>query len=286
MANNIALAKKYTALLDEVYKAGALTQDSESDSSLVQAGANTNEIIVPKISMDGLGDYSRSSGYVTGDVDLSWETRAFNFERGRMFTVDDMDDEESQRVAFGKLAGEFIRVKVIPELDAFRFAMYCSKGTKVGVDITASNVIAQLRLASDTMDNAEVPIENRFLYVSPTVKGFIDDLDTTKSREVMAQFAKVIKVPQTRFYSAIDQYDGTTSGETAGGYIKSATAKDIQFQVIHKQAVLQFTKHATPKIITPEMNQDADAWKYGYRNYGLTDAYDNKVAGIYTCYKA
>ena len=46
-------------------------------------------------------------------------------------------------------------------------------------------------------------------------------------------------------------------------------------------ATLQFTKHAVPKIISPEQNQQADAWKYGYRNYGLCDTYENKAAGIY-----
>ena len=92
--------------------------------SLVQAGANTNEIIIPKISMDGLADYSRNSGYVAGDVTLTNETVTFNYDRGRKFTIDSMDNEETAGVAFGKLASEFIRVKVVPEMDAFRFATY------------------------------------------------------------------------------------------------------------------------------------------------------------------
>ena len=101
MANNIVLAKKYVDLLDEVYRVNALTSILDSDMSLSRAGANTNEIVIPKISMDGLADYSRNSGYVSGDVALSWETVKFNYERGRMFTVDVMDDEETQNVAFG-----------------------------------------------------------------------------------------------------------------------------------------------------------------------------------------
>ena len=51
--------------------------------------------------------------------------------------------------------------------------------------------------------------------------------------------------------------------------------------IIEKSALLQYTKHAVPKIISPEANQDADAYKYGYRNYGLADVYENKVCGIY-----
>ena len=45
--------------------------------------------------------------------------------------------------------------------------------------------------------------------------------------------------------------------------------------------MIQFEKHVAPKIITPEANQKADAWKYGYRNVGVADVYSNKTAGIY-----
>ena len=41
-----------------------------------------------------------------------------------------------------------------------------------------------------------------------------------------------------------------------------------------------------PKIVSPEQNQAADAWIFGYRSYGLADAYDNKVKGIYLHKKA
>ena len=284
MPNTIALAKKYVPLLDEVYKQAALTADLESDPSLAREGANANEIIVPKISMDGLADYDRNSGYVNGDVSLTWETVKFNYERGRMFSVDDMDNEESQNQAFGRLAGEFIRTKAVPELDAFRFAKYA--GTE-GISLahatlaTGEEVIAALRAATSKMDEDEVPYEQRILYITPTLKGLVDDLDTTKSKEVFARFAKIVLVPQTRFYTAIELKNGKSEGETTGGYAKAAEAKNINFLVVHKPAVLQFTKHAVPKIITPEQNQSADAWKYGYRNYGLADVYENKTAGIY-----
>ena len=102
MGNNIALAKKYVDLLDEVYQASALTSVLESDAELARAGANTNEIVIPKLSMDGLADYDRNSGYVAGDAELTWETAKFNYERGRMFTIDDMDDAEKQNIAFEK----------------------------------------------------------------------------------------------------------------------------------------------------------------------------------------
>ena len=289
MANSIALSKIYTNLLDEVYKNSALTAVLESDASLARAGANANEIVIPKLSMSGLADYKRNSGYVNGDVTLNWETVQFNYERGRMFQIDDMDNEETQNVAFGRLAGEFIRTKVVPELDAFRFAKYAAvtgAGTATGTLATGADVIAALRVATSAMDEAEVPMEDRHLFITPTLLGLVEDLDTTKSKEVLSRFATITKVPQTRFYSAIKLNDGTSSGEQAGGYVKASGAVDLNFEIIHKPATLQFTKHAVPKIISPEQNQDADAWKYGYRNYGLCDTYENKAAGIYVHKKA
>lgn len=284
MPNTIQLAKVYTNLLDEVYQNSALTAVLESDASLARQGANANEIVIPKISMDGLADYSRNSGYVNGDASLTWETVQFNYERGRMFSVDAMDNEETQNLAFGRLAGEFIRTKVVPELDAFRFAKYAAvtgAGTATGELATGADVIAALRVATSTMDEAEVPMEDRHLFITPTLLGLVEDMDTTKSKEVLARFASITKVPQTRFYSAIELLDGKTGGEEKGGYKKASGAADLNFEIIHKPATLQFTKHAVPKIISPEQNQDADAWKYGYRNYGLCDTYENKAAGIY-----
>lgn len=289
MANNIALSKVYTKLLDEVYQQSSLTAVLESDATLSRQGANANEIVIPKLSMDGLGDYNRNSGYTNGDVDLTWETVQFNYERGRMFQVDNMDNEETQNIAFGRLAGEFIRTKVVPELDAFRFSTYASAtgvGLATGTLATGVDVINALRTATSSMDEAEVPMEDRHLFITPTLLGLVEDLDTNKSKEVLSRFASITKVPQTRFYSAIELLDGKSPSEEKGGYKKAELGVELNFEIIHKPATLQFTKHAVPKIISPEMNQDADAWKYGYRNYGLCDVYENKTAGIYVHKKA
>lgn len=292
MANSIALAKQYVPILDEIYKLSSLTAKLDGSPELVTQGANANELIIPKLSMQGLADYSRNSGYVNGDVTLTNETVTCNFDRGRMFFVDTMDDAETAGVAFGRLSGEFIRTKVVPELDAFRFATYAGVSgiSKVAAGATLSDgaaVVSALRAAITKMDEDEVPQEDRHLFITPTLHGLVQDMDTTKSREVLSRFASITDVPQTRFYTAITQYDGSTSGEEAGGYIKDATnGLDINFMIIHKAAVIQFEKHVAPKIITPELNQDADGYKFGYRNVGIADVYENKAAGIYLHHKA
>lgn len=291
MANAITLAQTFVPILDKVYKNASLTAVLDGNPELVRQGANYNELIIPKISMQGLGDYSRNGGYVHGDVTLNNETVKCNFDRGRMFTVDNMDNMETVGIAFGQLGGEFLRTKVAPELDAFRFAQYAGTTgiSKVGTPAALADgaaVIAALRAGVNKMDEDEVDPNSRYLFITPTLYGMIRDLDTTKSKEVLESFAGVVKVPQSRFYTAIDQYDGTTSGEEGGGYVKDTTnGCDINFMIIEKSAVIQFEKHVAPKIITPEQNQNADAYKFGYRNVGIADVYENKVAGIYLHHK-
>lgn len=284
MPNTIALFKKYIALLDEVYKLASKTSVLDSDSTLVQAGANANEIIIPKISMDGLAEYSRSGGYVNGDVTITYETVKFNYDRGRKFSVDAMDNEETAGIAFGKLASEFIRTKVVPEMDAFRFAKYAEiKGisSATGVLADGNAVLTALVNAQSKMDEDEVPEENRILFITPTHYNAVHSVDTTKSREVLASFTKIVKVPQNRFYTAIELLDGTSENELAGGYKKAAEGVDINFEIIHKPAVMQYQKHTVNKVIAPAANQTDDGWMFFYRAYGLVDAYENKASGIY-----
>lgn len=279
MANNIALFKNYVPMLDEVYKVASLTSVLDGAADLARQGVNANELVIPIMQMDGLADYSRNGGYVNGDVTLTHETKKCNFDRGRMFSVDSMDNAETAGIAYGRLASEFIRTKVVPELDAFRFAKYASIsgiGSATGSLDSGANTVTALRKAITDMDEAEVPVEERYLFITPTLGGMIDDMDTNKSRAILTRFAKVIHVPQTRFYTAINQIEG--------GY--NNAGNEINFMIVHKPAVIQFQKHVAPKVITPEMNQSADAWKFGYRNVGIAEAYDNKAAGIYVHHKA
>ena len=291
MPNSIELFKKYIDRLDLVYKQASLTSVLDGDSTLVKAGANANEIIIPKLSMDGLADYSRNDGYVKGNVTLTNETVKFNYDRGRKFSVDAMDNEETAGIAFAKLSSEFIRTKVVPEMDAFRFATYAGTDgiSKVDTGATLADgnaVLAALVVAQSKMDEDEVPYDNRHLFITPTLYNTVLAVDTTKSKDVMASFAAVHKVPQSRFYTAIDLKDGTTGGEEAGGYVKNADGKEINFMIIHKPALMQYPKHTVNKIITPQANQESDGWMFFYRAYGLADVYENKLAGIYLHHKA
>ncbi|MEG2653168.1 MAG: hypothetical protein RSA17_06285 [Ruthenibacterium sp.] len=170
--NTIALAKAYVPMLDEVYAAASLTAKLDGATELCREGAAANELIVPMLTMQGLGAYSRNDGYAAGDVTMTSETVQCGFDRGRMFSVDNMDNAETAGLAFGRLAGEFIRTRVAPELDAYRFAQYASKAgvAKVAGALAAGkDVLAALRVAMNAMDDAEVPPEDRHLFILPAL---------------------------------------------------------------------------------------------------------------------
>ena len=290
MANTIALAKNYTSILDEVYCNASVTADLTSDNSMVRAGANANEIVYPQVSVTGLGDYSRNSGYTQGSVNLEWKTATFNYDRGTKISVDVMDDEESRDIAFTMAGSELMRTKVAPEADAFTFATLAGiAGISTATPATyadATEFLQALIEAKNKMDEDEVPEEGRILYATPTLMNGVMALDTTKSREILNSFTIKKKVPQSRFYTAIDLLDGKTSGEEAGHYRKSDTGKDINFMIIHKPAIIKYDKHTASDIIPASANPDADADISKYRKYGIVDVFKNKVAGIYLSHKA
>lgn len=288
MANKIEKFKKYLPYLDEVYMLNAKAAVLESDATLIKQGSSANEIVIPKMKMAGLGDYSRSKGYPKGGVELTTQTVTFNYDRGRQFIVDEMDNEETAGLFFSRLVANFVRTKIVPEQDAFRFATYSKlAGTKVSsILATGEDILTALQTATSTMDDTEVPRENRHLFITSKLLTAAQNVDTTKSRDILEVFTSIIIVPSSRFYTAIDLFDGETGGEEDGGFKKATTGKDINFLIIEKPAVMQFTKHKISKVIPPEDNHDADAWIFNFREYGLTDVYENKTAGVYLHHKA
>ncbi len=278
MSNVIALRKQYSELLDEVYKLSSLTAVLDGPNTLIREGANANEILIPKMDMQGLADYSKTTGYVSGDVTLEYETKKCTYDRGRMFTVDSMDNVETAGIAFGRLSGEFLRTKVVPELDAYRFASYAEKATgkAYGLLSNGKDALAAVRAAKTAIKNAEASPETCYLFINPGLRGLIDDLDTTASKKAMEGWAGVVEVPEGRFYDSV-----ALAAEGAGGYAKAASGNSLNFLIVDRNAAIQYQKHTVTKIITPEQNQTADAWKFGYRTVGIAEAYDNKKVAIY-----
>lgn len=289
MPNTIVLPQGFVTALDEVYQNASCTSDLTCDSQLVREGANVGEIVYPQIDVSGLGDYDRNNGYTSGAIDLKWKTSKCNYDRGTKITVDSMDDQESEKLAFAMGGAELMRTKVAPEGDAFTFATIAAvEGITKEEGETFANAKAfldALIASKSRMDNDEVPSENRILYATADLLNGVIGLDSTTSREILSTFAKKIVVPQSRFYTTISMLDGKSEGEELGHYKKADSAKDINFMIIHKPAVMKYDKHVARDIIPASMNADADGDILKYRKYGLVDVYKNKVAGIYMCTK-
>ncbi|MBE5932971.1 MAG: hypothetical protein E7263_06105 [Lachnospiraceae bacterium] len=281
--NNIELATIYLPLLDEVYKAESKTAILDGDEVTVQKGQH-GEIKVAKLDMDGLGDYTRNSGYTKGSTKFVWETIKYDKERSQELRIDRLDNEESLGILFSKLSGEFIRTKVIPETDAARFAKISSvDGISKKAETLADGAaaIAALRTCANKMDEDEVSPENRILWLTPTLKGLIDDLDTTKSKKILEKFSTIIEVPQSRFYTAITLNPGT---ENSYGYKKAEDGKNINFMCVEKSAAVTAMDQYV-KYFTPDQDQNGDDNVFDYRNNNLYGhVYENKRAGVYVSY--
>lgn len=290
MANSIALAEKFLPILDEIYKRESLTARLDAKTKPVEFGG-VNEIKIFKTSVVGLGNYSRSTGYPAGDVTASWETIALTQERGRAFAIDRMDDEETLGMAFGKLAGEFIRTQVVPEVDAYRFSRWASwanvSTTNAAALANAAATLAAIDVASGTLDDDEVPQEGRLLFIAQpqyrqltaAVTRSLENQSTYDRRLRQLDEMTIIPVPQGRFYTAITMNAGALSNQ--GGYSKAGGATNLNFILMHPTAVEQATKLANLKIFSPEENQLTDSWLFQYRLYHDAWVYDNKVDGVY-----
>lgn len=297
MTNSIALASKFQGILDDIYKAASLTASMDAPTKPVDFGGAA-AVNVFKTSLVGLGTYSRATGYPAGDVTGTWETLTLAASRGRAFSIDRMDNEETLGQAFGTLAGEFIRTQVVPEVDAYRFSKYASWSgiTEVGSPATldtAAKVIAAFDVAMAQLDSDEVPAEGRKLFIETggynLLKGSLTrslQNQTGVDRRIFTlDNVEVIPVPLTRFYKGITLNAGSSA--SAGGFTKtSSTGRDINFLLLHPSAVLQVTKLAALKVFTPEENQTADAYLFQYRLYHDAFVYDNHVKGIYSHIKA
>jgi hypothetical protein len=232
MANSIDLAKKFVPIIDGVYKAESVTNGMDAATKPDFTGAN--EVKVLKVSTTGLGDYSRENGYPKGDVTANWETLTLSEERGKEISVDRMDDEETLGLTFGTVTGEFMRLHVIPELDAYRFAKYASApgiSKATPAVLTKDSIIAAIDEAARQLDADEVPMAGRKLYINSDLKPI---LNTALARQwgsdgavntVLAGYndMPITWVPKSRFYTAITLNDGSSNW----GYAKPSTTQNF-----------------------------------------------------------
>ena len=292
MANAITTITKYLPLLDQVYAVASVSAILDTPNALVRETADAKTVLIAQTSMSGLGDYSRADGFVSGDLTLTWKPYTFEYDRGRTFQIDAMDDMETMGLAFGSLAGEFVRVKVTPEIDAIRFAKYATNaGTTVAATLTNKTAVSAIATAEVDLEEKEVALNNCVLFMTPTVYGYVKD-DTEHFQRTLVPSENpnrnfgsfdempIAKVPQSRFYTAVDTLSGKDD-QAAGGFAKAEGAKDINFMIIDRASVIQLIKHGKIRVFDPDTNQSADAYKVDYRIYHDAWVLENKKNGIY-----
>jgi hypothetical protein len=286
MPNNIAAIKNYTTILDRVYQREATSTCLNSPARMARAGRNAKEIMIPKISVTGLGDYTRNVGYKTGSIDFSYETKTFNYDRGIKLLADVMDVEEAGVLdCFVQAGAELQRTQVAPEADAFTYASIASHDgvTVKDADLStakATDVLAALREVTNQMDEAQVTPGSRYLFITPTLKGVLDDYSLANpamSNRVLTRFARIVEVPQVRFYTKIALNSG--DGDQFG-YSKAADGRAINFMVVEKSAVIKFDKHVASRVFSPDELESLDSYMMKYRKYGIVELLDNKLAGV------
>lgn len=296
MANSIDLVTKFLAILAEVYKLESKTSGMDAMTQPIEFAA-ANVVKVMKMTTVGLGNYSRTAGYPAGDITAEWVAMTLASERGRAFSLDRMDNEESLGLVLGNLIRTWMREHVAPEIDAYRFARYASwTGVQVidtPATLAANSVLAAIDAAALALDEAEVPAEGRKLYVSSTVNKFIEgaisrsleNQNAVDRRVKMLDSMEIIPVPQTRFYTQVTLNAGASSD--AGGFSKTtSTGKDLNFILMHPSAVLQPVKLNQVKYFSPEVNQLSDGHLWQYRLYHDAFVVENHEKGIYVHHKA
>ena len=138
MPNSIAFARNYVSVIDEVYQGAGVSGVLNSGRRMVRAGHNAKEVMLPKISVTGLGNYTRNVGYKTGAITYEFETKTFNYDCGIRLFADVMDVEEAGvNDCFVEAGAELMRTQVAPEANAFTFAQIAGH---TGVTVETENL--------------------------------------------------------------------------------------------------------------------------------------------------
>lgn len=300
MSNILEYSQTFQSELDKQMIAGATSGWMELNADLVKYSGG-NEVKIPKIILDGLADYDRNSGFVEGSLNLIWETKELSQDRGRTFSIDNQDSDESGFANLaGAVLGEFQRTKVIPEVDAYRYSYIATKAintNKVTNTYVASKTDIIHRLLTDVYYILDIVGEEEPLVItmSMAVSPILDEadgiekyLDVTDFKQGEISFktksingCPIIRVPRLRMKTSYIFNDGTTMGQSSGGFAEANGAKDINWIITSRKSAIAVSKTDEIRIFEPDVNQKADAWKIDYRK--LYDLWipDNKIDSIW-----
>lgn len=296
--NNIEFATNMTAELDKAIVQKAVTgffNDNAFGAKFV--GAKT--VSVPVMDMDGLGDYDRDGGFAQGGVNLEYKDYALTQDRGRTFQIDAQDADESGIAGLaGKVSGEFVRTKVVPEMDAYVLSKLGKHAETAAQTVTGTLDGDVLKMFND----AQIAIGSNLdfdkelvCFVNPTVWAALMNTSAITRQITVSDFKQgdvnlqvkklngitLIPVSDNRMYTEYTFNDGKTSGQTSGGFVKASGAKNIGMLMLPKSACMLVKKTDKVRVFDPMTTQNANAWKIDYRVYYDALIKESEKAGIY-----
>lgn len=290
--NSIGLASKYLPILDEAYKVGSKTAILDTPTDYVK-WVNAKTALLFNTSSVGLGNYGRNTGFVPGDITQAWESYTLSVDRGRSFNIDIMDVEESVNMALTSHMGQFERLHVVPEVDAYRLskiAGYVKAGAKTAAtdpEGVGVNIASQIDAGIEYMDELEVPHEGRICFIAPKAYKNLKENVTRYTLNRETEFNNnleyyndllLVKVPQSRFATGCILNSASDSNDM-GGF--TLFGNNTNFLIVEPSAIMQVVKHLEPDVFSPKDNQEAQAWKYRYRIYHDCFVQAQKLDGLY-----
>ena len=289
--NSLEFQSKLTGELDK-----ALVQEAQTsffaDNALRSKFVGARTVLIPDVDMQGLGNYDRDDGFVTGALTVSSESYTMAMDRGRSFQLDREDNDETGIANLaGQVMGEFVRTRVVPELDAYVLSKLATLATTKSQTVTgtvASQIYKMITEAINKVQAVAGYSEPLVCFVDSTVWGAL--MNTTEvTRQInVGEFKKgsvntkvkylndvpIIPVSDDRMKTADTFYDGVTddsgssgADQTVGGFVPATGAKKIGILVLPRRAASLVKKSERIRTFTPEQNQKADAYLFQYRIY-------------------
>ena len=288
MANTVGYFSKYLNMLDRVNKKASVTSMLEANPDSVRfSSEDAKTVYLKEITVPGLGDYDRDTGYSSGDVTITWRAYQMGQDRSKKLKIDTIDMKEAMTEG-AELGAEFQRRSVAPELDAYFFHKVCSLcSIDASADLTYDTVIAAIRTGIQTLDEAEVPQEDRIIWVSPEVTQLMEDSgEFFKTVQVQQNNGvvntkitsfndhEVVQVPKARFYQAFDF-------SSSDGFSASSGAELLNFVICNKKDIIKVKKYDEFKIIPNAYNADYSGTLLCFRIYHEVFIKQNKLNNVY-----
>lgn len=297
--NTLQYSQQFQTVLDAQMLASATSAFMEANAGQVKYdGGDT--VHIPEISMQGLAKYDRDEGFNQGSVTLKFNPYKMTQDRGRTFQLDSMDVNETNFVATaGTVMGEFQRTQVIPEIDSYRYSKISALATaenKVTTGFTPAVATILEKLEAEITEIQDVVGEDEGLIVvmSTKLRTILNNADKFNRYLNVAEFKNgsinttvksfndipILGVPSARMKTAYVFNDGKTANQQAGGFKADTGAKDINWIIMPQRAPIAVSKTDKVRVFTPDINQNADAWKIDYRKYHDLWIPKNRFAAI------